>query len=62
MEAQVGDKVEVPGTRIDHAVRQGEILEVRGKGGAPPYLVKWLDTGQTALVFPGPDARIVDAS
>ena len=59
MEAQVGDTVEVPGTRVDHAVRRGEILEVRGSDGAPPYLVRWLDTGQTAMIFPGPDAQIL---
>lgn len=62
MEAQVGDRVEVPGTRVDHALRLGEILEVRGAEGAPPYLVRWLESGQTALVFPGPDARILKAS
>jgi hypothetical protein len=62
MEAQVGDKVEVPGTRVDHTVRQGEILEIRGSDGAPPYLVRWLDTGQVSLVFPGPDARILSGS
>ena len=62
MEAQVGDLIEVPGTRIDHAVREAEILEVRGREGAPPFLVKWLETGQTALIFPGPDARILPRS
>jgi hypothetical protein len=62
VEAQVGDRIKVPGTRVDHAERECEILEVRGSGGAPPFLVKWLDTGQTALVFPGPDARILHIS
>ena len=36
----------------------GEILEVRGKDGTPPYVVRWFDTGHEALVFPGPDATI----
>jgi hypothetical protein len=35
----------------------GEIVEVRGAGGEPPYLVRF-DDGHTALVFPGPDAII----
>jgi Domain of unknown function (DUF1918) len=37
--------------------RTGEIIEVRGAGGEPPYLVRF-DDGHTSLVFPGPDAVI----
>ena len=36
---------------------RGEIVEVRGAGGAPPYLARF-DDGHTSLVFPGPDAII----
>ena len=32
--------------------RTGEIVEVRGAGGEPPYVVRF-DDGHTALVFPG---------
>ena len=60
MEAQAGDHIEIPGTRIDHTVRKGEILEIRGREGAPPFLIKWLDNGKTALVYPGPDANILN--
>jgi hypothetical protein len=35
----------------------GEIIEVRGAGGEPPYLVRFED-GHSALMFPGPDAVI----
>jgi hypothetical protein len=34
--------------------RMGEILEVRGADGAPPYMVRF-DDGHESLVFPGPD-------
>jgi Domain of unknown function (DUF1918) len=42
---------------VGHPGRAGEIVEVRGAGGEPPYLVRF-DDGHTALVFPGPDAII----
>ena len=35
----------------------GEIVEVHGAGGMPPYLVKF-DDGKTRLIYPGPDAVI----
>jgi hypothetical protein len=38
----------------------GEIIEVRGAGGEPPYLVRF-DDGHTSLVFPGPDVIIEPA-
>jgi len=41
-----------------HPGRDGEILEVRGEDGGPPYVVRWSDNGHEALVFPGPDAVV----
>ncbi len=38
--------------------RDGEILEVRGPGGGPPYLVRWSSDGRVSLVFPGAGATI----
>ena len=58
MYASVGDRLVVRATHIDEPVRDGEILEVHGENGAPPYLVRWADTGHEALVFPGPDAEV----
>jgi hypothetical protein len=57
MQATVGDKVLVPGRWVGAAERHGEIVEVHGENGAPPYLVRWSD-GQEALIFPGPDTVI----
>jgi hypothetical protein len=58
MNARVGDRLVVRSQHLDGPVRDAEILEVRGEGGAPPYVVKWSDSGHEALVFPGPDAYI----
>lgn len=57
MQATVGDRVLVPGRRIGAVARHGEIVEVHGGNGAPPYLVRWSDGGE-ALIFPGPDTII----
>lgn len=57
MHASVGDRLIVHGTHVDDPVKDGEILEVRGKNGEPPFLVRWED-GHEGLVFPGPDATV----
>jgi hypothetical protein len=59
MHAQVGDRIVIVGHRVGEHERDGEILEVRGPDGAPPYVVRWDDTGHEGLFFPGSDARIV---
>lgn len=58
MRATPGDRLVVRSLHIDGPVRDGEILEVRGADGEPPYLVRWSDTGHETLVFPGPDAYV----
>lgn len=58
MYASVGDRLVVRSHHVGEADRDAEILEVRGQGGEPPYVVRWSDTGHEALVFPGPDATI----
>ena len=57
MQASVGDRILVHGNVVGQADRQGEILEVRGPGGSPPYVVRF-DNGHETLVYPGPDAII----
>jgi len=37
--------------------RKGEIVEVRGADGEPPYLVRFED-GHSGLVYPGPDCVV----
>lgn len=60
MRAVIGDWLVVKSPNEGHAARRAEILAV-GKEGAPPYTVRWLDTGRTALYFPGPDAEVLSA-
>ena len=57
MQATIGDRICIHGNVVGHQDKTGEIVEVRGAGGEPPYLVRF-DDGHTALVFPGPDAII----
>jgi hypothetical protein len=57
MHAVTGDRLHVHGKIVGQADRTGEILEVRGRSGEPPYLVRFED-GHTGLVFPGPDAVV----
>jgi Domain of unknown function (DUF1918) len=57
MQAAIGDRFHVRGNIVGQPERSGEIIEVRGAGGEPPYLVRF-DDGHTSLVFPGPDATI----
>ena len=58
MIAAVGDHLLVHNAHVGEASREGEIVEVRGEAGAPPYLVRWTDNGHESLLFPGPDAEI----
>jgi hypothetical protein len=58
MHASAHDRIIVLSPRLDEPNRDGEILEVRGSDGAPPYRVRWSDTGHEGLYFPGTDAVI----
>jgi hypothetical protein len=58
MYAAPGDHLVVRSARLDRAVREGEIVEVHGRDGSPPYVVHWSDTGRESLLFPGPDAFV----
>jgi hypothetical protein len=62
MEAKVGDHLVILGRHIHRPVREGEILEVRGTKGGPPYLVRWGDTGHESIIYPGSDAQIESAT
>jgi hypothetical protein len=57
LQAVIGDRLHVHGNIVGQPDRTGEIVEVRGAGGEPPYLVNFED-GHTGLIFPGPDATI----
>ena len=57
MEATVGDRLHVHGNTVGQPDKIGEIVEIRGAAGSPPYQVRFED-GHTCLVFPGPDAVV----
>jgi hypothetical protein len=56
--ANMGDRIVINGHRHGDPDRDCEVLEVHGKDGAPPFLVRWGDTGHQALFFPGADASV----
>jgi hypothetical protein len=56
--ASPGDRIIITGHRVGEPDRDGQILEVRGPDGAPPYLVRWSSDGRVGLLFPGSDARV----
>jgi hypothetical protein len=58
MKAQIGDRLIVEGIHVGEPRRTAIITELRHADGTPPYLVRWLDDGREALVFPGPEARV----
>lgn len=61
MHAAAGDWLIVSGGAHGHTEHRGKITAVQGVDGAPPYYVHWVEDDHEALVFPGPDARVVTA-
>jgi hypothetical protein len=57
MHATVGDKILVHGRTVGSGEQHGEIVEVRGEDGQPPYLVRFAD-GHQGLIFPGSDCEV----
>ncbi|MFF0547114.1 DUF1918 domain-containing protein [Nocardia thailandica] len=58
MHATVGDRLVVHSRVVGRADQTGEIVEVHGSEGAPPYRVRFQD-GHEGLVYPGPDCVIL---
>ena len=58
MHVEVGDRIVMHGHKVGEHVRDCRVLEVRGKDGGPPFLVRWGDTGHESLFFPGVDATV----
>lgn len=56
--AQPGDRLVIRRRRLGGREPDGEILEVLGEDGSPPYVVRWSDDGHVSTLFPGPDAFI----
>lgn len=52
MKAHQQGRIVLASSRLDAPTRDGEMLEIEGQDGAPPYLVRWAD-GQ---LCPAPDS------
>jgi hypothetical protein len=61
MQATTGDRLHVRSNSVGTKDKVGEILEVRGPDGGPPYRVRYSD-GHESLVYPGPDCLIEPAA
>jgi hypothetical protein len=61
VQADVGDQLVIESRTVDAPRKVGEVLEVHGADGGPPYVVRWSD-GHQGLMFPGADAHIVPKS
>ncbi|MCU1635664.1 MAG: hypothetical protein JWQ68_903 [Cryobacterium sp.] len=57
MQATVGDRILIRGKTVESVDRHGEVLEVRGADGEPPYFVRF-DDGHETLIFPGRDCVV----
>ncbi|GGV58605.1 DNA-binding protein [Streptomyces griseoloalbus] len=58
MRARLGDQLVVESPATGATRRDGEIVGLHHEDGTPPYDVRWSDTDDVTLVFPGPDAHI----
>ena len=57
MHATVGERLVIHGKQVGQSDRHGEILEVRGDNGAPPFFVRF-DDGHETLLYPGADCEL----
>lgn len=57
MQAKVGDELTVKGLHQGDEERHGEIVDIIGMNGTPPYLVRWID-GYESIVFSSADAVV----
>ncbi|MFI9612907.1 DUF1918 domain-containing protein [Streptomyces sp. NPDC052023] len=58
MRAHLGDHIVIESPATGATRRDGEIVALHHEDGTPPYDVRWSDTDEVTLVFPGPDAHI----
>jgi nitroimidazol reductase NimA-like FMN-containing flavoprotein (pyridoxamine 5'-phosphate oxidase superfamily) len=58
MRAHLGDRLVIESTTSGATRRDGEIVGLHHEDGTPPYDVRWSDTDEVTLLFPGPDAHL----
>ncbi len=60
MRARPGDRIIIRGRTVETPDRHGEVIEVQGKDGEPPYRVRFGE-GHESVVYPGSDFVIEHA-
>ena len=58
MHGLIGDQLVVRSRHVRSQESRGQIVEVHGDDGAPPYVVRWEPDGTQGLFFPGPDVVV----
>ena len=58
LKARAGDRLVIHAHKLGEHVRDAEILEALGPDGGPPFRVRWSDSGEETLHFPGNDATV----
>jgi len=58
MKAAVGDRIVTASGVVGGPVRDGVVTECPHGDGSPPYRVRWSDTGEETLVYPGGDTFV----
>jgi hypothetical protein len=58
LKATKGDRLVIHAHHTGEPERDGEILQVLGDDGGPPYVVRWEDDGRVSRLYPGSDAYI----
>jgi hypothetical protein len=59
MKASIGDWLVVEGVHIGERRRCGQVTEVRGDEGEPPFVVHWQDDDRETLFFPREGTHVV---
>jgi CBS-domain-containing membrane protein len=57
-QARVGDQIVIHRHSMGEPDRDGEVIEVTGPAGDPPFQVRWSDNGKVTFFYPGSDAEI----
>ncbi|MFE3773841.1 DUF1918 domain-containing protein [Streptomyces sp. NPDC059122] len=58
MQAHLGDQLVVGCPTTGTTRRDGEVVGLHHEDGTPPYDVRWSDTDQIWLFFPGPGTLV----
>jgi hypothetical protein len=58
LKAHPGDRLVIHAHHLGEHERDAEVLEALGQDDGPPFRVRWSDSGEETLHFPGSDASV----